>query len=617
MSDTNLIGNRVVTPSIFKNVERREWVLWSSAVIITLVLTLGLVSFLVPSAHASRFETEGPRVVGVVRGLICLVLLFDIYVVYQQLQICRIRRQLVEREELFRLITENAADMIAVVDSKGNRLYNSPAYASVLGYSLSDLQKTTAFEHIHPEDCERVEAAAKETIRVGVGRGIEYRMRHKDGSWRVLESTANAVLDPEGKVEKLVIVNRDITDRRRLEDQFRQAQKMEAVGRLSGGIAHDFNNLLGVIIGYAEILQEQLGETKPFADSIQEILKAGNRASALTRQLLAFSRQQVLEPRVLDLNVSIADTEKMLKRIIGEDIELSTILDTNLSRIKADKGQIEQVLLNLCVNARDAMPSGGKLVVETRNYEMDENAVRGYSYPVKTGAYVLLTVSDSGIGMDSATQAHIFEPFFTTKGEGQGTGLGLATVYGIVKQSGGYIDVASEIGNGATFKIYLPAVEEEINQEIRNSKSIPSAQRRETVLVIEDEAALRKLTCTSLRHLGYTVLEAACATEAVTVSRELEGEIDLMLTDIVMPGMNGRDLVKHLSAERPSMKVVYMSGYTGQSIGNAESFAPDAHFLPKPFTREALGEKLQEALAAGVGAQAFSKISPPTQERYS
>jgi two-component system cell cycle sensor histidine kinase/response regulator CckA len=595
-SFVNPSGPRTVSLSRLRTVERREWWLWSSAVLITFVLTGGLVSFLVPIRHVTGMETEGIRIVGAVRGLICLVLLFDVYVVYQQLQICRIRRQLIDREELFRLISENAADMIAVVDAKGKRLYNSPAYASVLGYSMSDLQNTTAFEQIHPEDRQRVQEAANETLRVGVGRRIEYRMQHKDGSWRVLESTANAILLPDGKVEKLVIVNRDISDRRRLEDQFRQAQKMEAVGRLSGGIAHDFNNLLGVIIGYGEILEEQLGQTEPFADSIQEILKAGNRASGLTRQLLAFSRQQVLEPKVLELNATIAETQKMLKRIIGEDVELSTVLDADLGRIKADQGQIEQVVLNLCVNARDAMPDGGKLVIATKNFEMDENAVRGYSYPVKAGAYVLLTVSDSGIGMDSATQAHIFEPFFTTKGEGQGTGLGLATVYGIVKQSGGYIDVVSEPGNGATFRIYLPRVEEGLDQETRSAKSIAPVESRETILVVEDEASLRKLTCGVLQRSGYTVLEAANGIEAMNISQQLEGEIHLLLTDIVMPGMNGRELVKQLATQRPSMKVVYMSGYTGQAIGCAEAFSPNTFFLPKPFTREVLGEKLREAL---------------------
>jgi two-component system cell cycle sensor histidine kinase/response regulator CckA len=597
-AELNALVAPVGAPGVsrFRNVERREWWLWSSAVLITLVLTVGLVSFLVSVPHVSRIEAEGIRIVGAVRGLICLVLLFDVYVVYQQLQICRIRRQLMNREELFRLISENAADMIALVDANGKRLYNSPSYASVLGYSVDELQDTTGFEQIHPEDQARVQEAASKTMQAGVGRRIEYRMRHKDNSWRVLESTANAILDGNGKVEKLVIVNRDITDRRRLEDQFRQAQKMEAVGRLSGGIAHDFNNLLGVIIGYGEILQEQLGSTEPFADSIQEILKAGTRASALTRQLLAFSRQQVLEPKVLELNACISETEKMLKRIIGEDIELSTVLDPGLGRVKADQGQIEQVLLNLCVNARDAMPAGGKLTIATQNCEMDEAAVHSYSYPVKLGAYILLTVTDSGTGMDSTTQTHIFEPFFSTKEKGKGTGLGLSTVYGIVKQSGGYIDVSSEPGHGATFKIYLPRVDDEVARDVGRAKSMPSVQRHETILIVEDEASLRKLTRSLLQPMGYTVLDASGAGEALKISQDHQGEIHLLLTDIVMPGMNGRDLAVQLTAQRPSMRVVYMSGYAGQSIGCAEVFSPNTLFLSKPFTREELGAKLREAL---------------------
>jgi two-component system cell cycle sensor histidine kinase/response regulator CckA len=597
-AEPNALISSLRAPGVsrFRNVERREWWLWSSAVLITLVLTIGLVSFLVSIPHVSRIEAEGVRIVGAVRGLICLVLLFDVYVVYQQLQISRIRRRLVNHEELFRLISENAADMIALVDANGERLYNSPAYASVLGYSADDLEDTTGFEQIHPEDQERVQEASRNTLQTGVGRRIEYRVRHKDGSWRVLESTANAILDGDGKVEKLVIVNRDMTDRRRLEDQFRQAQKMEAVGRLSGGIAHDFNNLLGVIIGYGEILQEQLGSTEPFADSIQEILKAGTRASALTRQLLAFSRQQVLEPKVLELNACISETEKMLKRIIGEDIELSTVLDPRLGRVKADQGQIEQVLMNLCVNARDAMPAGGKLTIATQNFEMDPAAVRSYSYPVKLGAYILLTVTDSGTGMDSTTQTHIFEPFFSTKEKGKGTGLGLSTVYGIVKQSGGYIDVSSEPGHGAAFKIYLPRVDDEVAPDARLAKSTPSIQRHETILVVEDEASLRKLTRSLLQPLGYTVLDASDGTEALKISQDYEGEIHLLLTDIVMPGMNGRDLAEQLTTQRPSMRVVYMSGYAGQSIGCAEVFSPNTLFLSKPFTREELGAKLREAL---------------------
>lgn len=582
--------------SWFKNVERREWRLWSSAVFVTLILTMGLVSFLLPHAHVSDKSTEGMEIVGVVRGLICLVLLFDIYVIYQHLQIYRIRRRLIEREELFRLISENAADMIALVDADGKRLYNSPSYSTILGYSAEELQATPGLEQIHPDDIERVREAAKETQLAGVGRRIEYRMRHKNGTWRLLESTASSVTDASGKVEKLVIVNRDITDRKRLEEQYRQAQKMEAVGRLSGGIAHDFNNLLGVMIGFAEILEANVGDSPLLADSVAEILKAGQRAGSLTRQLLAFSRQQVLEPRVLELNHTISEIEKMLRRIIGEDVELETVLEPALGRIKADEGQIEQVLLNLAVNARDAMPSGGKLTIKTTNAHLDEEFSRRHSYPIKLGDYVAFTVTDTGSGMDTEVLAHMFEPFFTTKDKGKGTGLGLATVYGIVKQSGGYIDVTSEVGRGTSFKIYLPRVDEELISKKIQTKSSSIGDAKQTVLVVEDEESLLKSTCALLRAVGYDVLEAGSGEEALRISREPGREIRLVLTDVVMPGMGGVELVESLIAERPALKVVYMSGYTGQSVGRNAVFAPETLFLMKPFTREELVRKIQDAL---------------------
>jgi len=581
--------------SWFRHIERREWRLWSSAVFVTLILTLGLVSFLLPHAHAMEKSTEGMEIVGVVRGLICLVLLFDIYVIYQHLQIYRIRRRLLEREELFRLISENAADMIALVDTDGKRLYNSPSYSTILGYTPEELQATPALEQIHPDDVERVKEAAKETQIAGVGRRIEYRMRHKNGTWRVLESTASTISDASGKVEKLVVVNRDITDRKRLEDQYRQAQKMEAVGRLSGGIAHDFNNLLGVMIGFAEILQANVGGSPLLADSVEEILKAGKRAGSLTRQLLAFSRQQVLEPKILELNNTIAEIEKMLRRIIGEDVQFETILQPSLGRIKADEGQIGQVLLNLAVNARDAMPSGGKLTIQTENTRLDEEFARRHSYPVKLGDYVLFTVIDTGTGMDAEVLAHMFEPFFTTKEKGKGTGLGLATVYGIVKQSGGYIDVSSELGRGTCFKVYLPRVDEEPIEKTVKPRSGGIAENK-TLLIVEDEESLLKSTCSLLSAVGYCVLPAASGAEALRISREPGQHIDLVLTDIVMPGMGGMELAESLIAENPSLKCVYMSGYTGQSVGRNAVFSPDALFLMKPFTREDLVRKIEDAL---------------------
>jgi two-component system cell cycle sensor histidine kinase/response regulator CckA len=582
-----------------RRIERREWWLWSSAVLVTVVLTLGLVSFVLPFLHSTRTGANGLEMTPIIRALVALVLLFDIYVVYQQLQIYRIRQRLLEREEVFRLITENAADMIAVVDGVGRRLYNSPAYARILGYSDEELRNATAFEQIHPDDRRKVEEAAAKARMGDAGHQVENRMRHKDGSWRTLESTVSAIRNSDGKVEKLVIVNRDITDRKRLEEQFRQVQKMEAIGRLSGGIAHDFNNLLGVIIGYSEILQENTDPNDPSAGCIDEVLRAGVRAASLTRQLLAFSRQQVLEPTVLDLNTVVSDMEKMLRRLIGEDVELNTLLNHELGRVKADQGQIEQVILNLAVNARDAMPNGGKLTIQTANITMEEVDTRRYPYPFKTGRYVLLTVADTGMGMDSATRARIFEPFFTTKEKGKGTGLGLATVYGVVKQSDGYIEVHSEPNAGTLFKIYLPVVEEEITSPPVHTQAIESLSGNETILLVEDEATLRILTRNILERYGYSVLDASNGAEACGIVRANAGPIQLLLTDVVMPAMNGRDLAELLLSEMPELKVLYMSGYTGQGIGQGV-LPPGCHFLAKPFSRENLAKKVREALDAPV-----------------
>src|SRR6202034_4324892 len=341
-----------------RRIERREWLLWSSAILVTLLLTLAILSFSFPMLRQYAGDFDNLHLSIAIRGLVALVLLFDLYTLYQQVQIYRIRHQLVEREELFRLISENAADMIAVVDPSGRRLYNSPAYARILGFTNEELESTSFFEQVHPDDRQLAEQAAKEATAGSQGRTVQYRMRHKDGSWHVIESRASAILN---------------------------AQKMEAVGRLSGGVAHDFNNLLGVIIGYAEYLQESLEAGNALRSSVDEILKAGKRAASLTRQLLAFSRQQVLDPKVLDLNGVVSDMEKMLRRLIGEDVELSTVLSPDLGRLKADQGQLEQVLLTLVVNARDAMPQGGKLLIDTQNMVMDEAFVRRYPYPVQPG----------------------------------------------------------------------------------------------------------------------------------------------------------------------------------------------------------------------------------------
>jgi PAS domain S-box-containing protein len=577
-------------------VERRDWWLWSCAVLITLLLTLAVVSSVLPTLHGHWPVLNSASASDTVLSLVGLVLLFDIYTAYQHFQIQGVRRALVEREELFRLISENAADMIAVVDVEGRRLYNSPSYGKILGYTKQDLEEMPSIEQIHPDDRERVDKAAQEARQTGAGQSVEYRMRHKNGGWRTLESKASTILNEQGAVERLVIVNRDVTERKQLEDQFRQAQKMEAVGRLSGGVAHDFNNLLGVIIGYAEVLQEKL----PAADesvrvSVEQILKAGHRAASLTRQLLAFSRQQALDPKVMDLNAVVRDMEKMLQRLIGEDMKLKTELEPGLGRIKADQSQIEQAILNLAVNARDAMPSGGKLTLVTLNFHMDKDFIRRYPYPVQVGDYVLLTVADNGTGMDPATQARIFEPFFTTKELGKGTGLGLSMVYGIVKQSGGYIEVVSEPGNGATFKIYLPAVDAPVVAAPKSGLEV-SLRGSETILLVEDEPSLRGLTLQLLRSCGYTVLEAGSGEEALKISQAMAGTIHLLLTDVVMPGISGRVLSDQLAKQRPQMRVVYTSGYTGQAVGAHGVLDEGSHFLPKPFTKEALARKVRAAL---------------------
>jgi two-component system cell cycle sensor histidine kinase/response regulator CckA len=586
-----------------RKIERREWVLWSTAVLVTLLLTLGIASFLLPFLRERTPEFDSLHMSIAVRGLVGLVLLFDLYAIYQQFQIYRMRHQLMEREHLFRLISENAADMIAVVDATGKRLYNSPAYQRILGYSQEELLNTSSMEQVHPDDRAKVEEAGKEALAGGVGRNIEYRMRHKNGTWRLMESTASTIQNAMGKVETLIIVNRDITERRHLEEQFRQSQKMEAVGRLSGGIAHDFNNLLGVIIGYAEFLQERLDATNPLRASADEILMAGKRAASLTRQLLAFSRQQVLDPKVLDMNSVVPDMEKLLRRLIGEDIELNTALVPDLGKVKADQGQLEQVIMNLAVNARDAMPGGGRLLLKVENTIMDEEFVRRYPYPVQLGPYVLLTVTDTGCGMDAETKARAFEPFFTTKEKGKGTGLGLSTVYGVVKQSGGYIDIDSAPGVGTTFKIYLPRVHEPLHREKQPSKPAVMKNGNETILVAEDETSLRTLTSTTLELSGYTVLQARDGLDALEVSRKHTGTIDLLLTDMVMPGMGGRVLAEELGRQRRDIKIVYMSGYTGQAVGSQGPVEPGSFYLHKPFTREVLTRKIREALESHVAAQ--------------
>ncbi len=395
--------------------------------------------------------------------------------------------------------------------------------------------------------------------------------------------------------ERTAALSAEITERKQLEAQLLQSQKMEAVGRLAGGIAHDFNNLLTVIKGYSELLVEEVGGDGRLRRAAEEIDKAADRAALLTRQLLAFSRRQVLEPEVLDLNDVVANMDKMLRRLIGEDIDLVSVRRPGLGRVKADPGQIEQVIMNLAVNARDAMPQGGKLTLETANVELDEVYARNH-VAITPGSYVMLAVSDTGCGMDAETQARIFEPFFTTKELGKGTGLGLATVYGIVKQSGGYIWVYSEPGQGTTFKVYLPRLEEAVETAQPEREIVRPARGSETVLLVEDEENVRQLVRQTLEKNGYTVLEARAGAEATQLSAQHPGPIHLMLTDVVMPKMSGRELAERLALLRPGIKVLYMSGYTDNAIVHHGVLDPGTAFLQKPFTAADLGQKVREVL---------------------
>jgi signal transduction histidine kinase len=417
-----------------------------------------------------------------------------------------------------------------------------------------------------------------------------------------MEGIGQVFCDDSGRPLRMMGICMDVTERksteeklRQSENQLRQAQKMEAVGRVAGGVAHDFNNLLSVIIGYSDVSLEQLEPETELYKSIAQIKKAGECAASLTRQLLAFSRQQILEPQLLNLSTVVADVTKMLRRMIGENVNLTNVLCPVLRNVKADRGQIEQVLMNLAVNARDAMPQGGQLTIETANLELEEAYARLHA-PFQPGQYVTLTVADTGCGIDPETQAHIFEPFFTTKEPGKGTGLGLATVYGVVKQSGGYIWVSSEPGQGTTFKIYLPTVDEPSGTGELSELPLRSTKGTETVLVVEDDEPIRNFICECLERQGYSVVSAGDPVEAVEAAERHKGMIQLMVTDVVMPGVSGRELAEQLAPRRPEMKVLFVSGYTDDAIVHYGVLEAGLAFLQKPFTRMGLAQKVREVL---------------------
>jgi len=496
-------------------------------------------------------------------------------------------------EANFRSLVVNAPYGICRSNPNGQLVDANPALLAMLGFASSEeLLRRNLAADIYSNFEQR--EALLESFRAGHSFDkVEAEWARQDGTTSVVRVSARPIRDAH-KTVSFELYAEDITEQRALEQQLRQAQKMEAVGRLAGGVAHDFNNLLMVISGYCEFLLQQLGPDPSLRASAQEIANAADRATALTRQLLAFSRKQVLTPKVLDLNAVVSENLKMLPRLIGEDVELATIAAPALGKVKADPGQIEQVIMNLAVNARDAMPTGGKLTLETANVTLDETYARRHP-GASAGDFVMLAISDTGVGMDKETQSHIFEPFYTTKGQ-QGTGLGLSMVYGIVKQSGGYIWVYSELGRGTTFKVYLPRVDEAEEKPAAQSSLAGLAQGHETILVVEDEPQLRDLTRHFLETQGYTVLVAEHGAAAIEVARRYTGVIDLLLTDIIMPVMNGRELAQRMSGLSPKTRILFMSGYTENAIWRNGIIQNSAHFLQKPFTLDALSRKVREVL---------------------
>ena len=557
-------------------------------------------------------------------GLVGLLLLSGFYV---------IRRDVAERKRAQEAVDRFfglSLDMLCIAGFDGHFKRVNPAWEKILGYTPEELLSKPWLDFVHPEDREATIAEGKK-LASGVDTILfENRYICKDGSCRVLLWSA-APSREEGliyaaarditlrkrteqeirklnealelrvleRTTQLEDASRDllseITERKSLEAQLMQSQKMEAVGRLAGGVAHDFNNLLTVIAGFGELLSEGLDHNSPLHEYSEEIKKAAERAAHLTRQLLAFGRRQILQPQVLDLNTVVADVDKMLRRLIGEDIQLKTVQSPSMGQVMADPMQIQQILLNLAVNSRDAMPKGGKLTIETANVELDEAYARGH-INVTPGSYVMLAVSDTGTGMDAETRAHIFEPFFTTKEKGKGTGLGLATVYGIVKQSGGNIYVYSEPGLGTTFKIYLPQIEEPAPLPAAEKPQELLSETQRTILLVEDEAGVRTLARKVMESKGFRVLEAIQGEQALKILKEHAGPIHLLLTDVVMPGMSGRELAGHIEALHPEMRVLFMSGYTDEAIVSHGVLQSGIAFIPKPFTPDALVRKVHEIL---------------------
>ena len=499
-----------------------------------------------------------------------------------------------QSESRYRSLVQSAVYGIYRSSVDGRFLDVNPALIHMLGYDSADeVVKLDPQREVFVEPAEH-ERLLQEFQRTGCLDSAEVRWKRKDGSVITVRLSGRAATELDEADQALEIIAEDITERRALEDQFRQAQKMEAVGRLAGGVAHDFNNLLMVVSGYTEVLMEALDQNDPLLVKVQAIQQAADRATTLTRQLLAFSRKQLLELKVVDVNSIVADMERLLRPLIGENIDLTTKLTPNVGHTRADAGQLEQVIMNLVVNAKDAMPDGGRILIQTS--EADPDTARREHSLIEPGTYILLSVSDTGAGMDRETQSRIFEPFFTTKEKGKGTGLGLSTVYGIVKQGGGYIFAQSEPGCGTTFRIYLPRVADPADSPRVDKHAQAAAGGSETVLLVEDEESVRELVRETLKTRGYRVIEASDGIAGMRVSEEYQGNIEILITDVVMPGMSGRELAKRVAAARPNIRVLYLSGYTEDAIIHEGALEPGTGFLQKPFTLQVLARKVREVL---------------------